>query len=97
MHVTLQTIDANRTRDYWRLFTEQRDELCTLIRSHGFDPHNVGAVTYDVIDAPLLRVREFLTDNGRRYIDPATGNAATADREVALRTPLPAWWTPDLS
>jgi hypothetical protein len=95
--LTAQTVDAGNLRgDYWSLSEEQRTELCNLVRDHGYDPNGVRSVTYDVIDTPLLRIREYLTDNGRRYIDPATNDAATWDYEVALRSPLPAWWNPNL-
>lgn len=95
--ITDQTLDARRMRgSYWQLFPEQRAEVCELIRGHGHDPNDVASVTYDVIDAPLLRIREYLTDNGRRYVDPTTNEAASWDYEVALRSALPTWWNPDL-
>jgi hypothetical protein len=92
--VRVRTIDAHRF-EYWLLTDEQRREIGRLVKDHGFDPNDVRSITYDVIDAPLLRIREYLTDDGRRYVDPATADAAVEDHEVALRSPLPAWWNPD--
>ena len=92
--VTEPILDANE-RAYWQLPSAQRDEMCDLVSAHGFDPNDVAAVGYDVIDAPLLRISEYLTnDDGCRYLDETGDKAATQDHEVLLRAPLPAWWRP---
>ena len=94
--VTEPTFDANLyDGSFWSLHDRQRDELRELVTAHGFDPLEVRSVSYDVIDAPLLRIRVYLTDDqGRRCLDITGDDAATQYHEVALRAPLPTWWRP---
>jgi hypothetical protein len=72
-----------------------RDEVHGLCRAYGHDPNRVAWLVYDVIDAPLLRFAIYkLNEDGMRYHDPATGNAAMEFAEHLLAGELPAWWAP---
>lgn len=71
------------------------DLEAVMTRQAGISPNNVRAITYDVIDAPLLRftVNERDEDGALLY-DRATKLIRSYDVEVALRGDLPAWWQP---
>lgn len=79
-----------------QMTTEEREELFDFLRKHDLDKNAIGELTYhEVGQKRWISATEYLTDDeGRRYLDPITRNAASRDRYKALRTPLPPWWVP---
>jgi hypothetical protein len=73
----------------------RRREVCDLLRAHGLDPHNIHAVRYQVIDAPMLTV-ELITwdETGRIMWDRERSVPVFREADVLLRHSLPDWWRP---
>jgi hypothetical protein len=61
------------------------------LAAHGIDPYETVRTEHHVIDAPLVRVHQYDHDeDGRRYINPATGNwAMRKPFDVLITTPAP--------
>jgi hypothetical protein len=85
----------------WHLSEQQRQDIYALLAAHGYpvlEPKNrpyVAAVTYDVIDCPILHLELFAQDdNGGLLFDRDADECVMVTRDVLLRTPLPDWWRP---
>ena len=98
-------LDAHDAAVWFDLLTEeQREEMCALLAAHDLDPSSVKAVTYAVLDCPLLRLQCFVRDEQGHLVterevivEPSfeiRHRPVMRIVEVALRTPLPAWWQP---
>ena len=71
-----------------RLSLDERSELQSWCVAHGIDWRNVEEI--EVVDDSCVRVVEFaLNNDGRRYFDRRTNDAARRSRVVAVTRPLP--------
>lgn len=78
---------------YRSLTEDQIDEMCDVIRAHGYDPLRTYRVDLLHLDAPALRIWRYAVDEDNNVLLNETEDGAELLPPVVtgLCAPLPAW------